>query len=234
LDRVRSLPLLLSVLLLAPSMTGASEPAARPRPSDLRPGAKAPAPSQPSPGARPAAPTAGARSTPRVPDPPSAPPGNGPAAATRSAWGGYTGSLDAQIERALARTHVRWAGTTTPSAPQPPAPGRVGGASGAAPREPSAGLTVPRELALGPAIPNPSSRVVTLRLDLPEPAWVRFSILDVAGRLIEDSSERRPAGRGTLVWPARNSSVRAAPGIYFARVSVNGKILPTRRWVVIP
>jgi len=93
---------------------------------------------------------------------------------------------------------------------------------------------VPRELALGPAIPNPSSRVVTLRLDLPEPAFVRFCILDVAGRLIEESDERRPAGRSSLVWPARNSSGTAAPGIYFARVTVNGKVLPTRRWVVIP
>jgi hypothetical protein len=93
---------------------------------------------------------------------------------------------------------------------------------------------VPRALALGPAIPNPSSRSVTLWLDLPEPSWVRFTILDVAGRMIEESSDRRPAGRSPLVWPARSSSSTVAPGIYFARVTVNGRILPTRRWVVIP
>jgi hypothetical protein len=196
--RVRSLPLLLGVLLLAPSLAGASEPLGS------------------------------------LPAPPPPRSGPAPAATNGGAWGGYIGSIESQVRRALARTHVRVERVTSPTAPQPHEPGGVGGTSGAAPREPSAGLGLPRELALGPAIPNPSARSVTLRLDLPEPAWVRFSILDVAGRLIEESSERRPAGRSSLVWPAREAAARVVPGIYFARVTVNGRVLPTRRWVVIP
>jgi hypothetical protein len=234
MDRVRSLPLLLSVLLLAPSPTGAGEPSARSHPSDLQPGARALVGTRPAVTPSVSRPASRARSIPHVPDAPPAPTIPTPGATTGSAWGGYLGSVESQVRRSLSRIHVRWEGTMAPGAPHEHAPGRDRGASGSAPREPSAGLGVPRELSLGQAIPNPSSRSVTLWLDLPEPSWVRFSILDVAGRMIEESSERRPAGRSSLVWPARSSSSAAAPGIYFARVTVNGRILPTRRWVLIP
>jgi hypothetical protein len=156
-----------------------------------------------------------------------------PIAKPASGWGGYIGSIEARIQRSLSRARMRWEGSLPNGSTGPPSPGKTGAAPGAVPREPTSGA-LPLVLALGPAVPNPSSRGVTLRLDLPEPATVRFTVMDVAGRRIQESTEQRAAGRISLVWPQDPvSRAAAAPGIYFARVSVNGKVLPTRRWVVI-
>jgi len=83
-------------------------------------------------------------------------------------------------------------------------------------------------------MPNPSDGSIRFRLDLPSPVFVRITVMDVAGRLIHEAAEHRPAGRHTLLWSSRNSAGTNRAGVYFLRVQVDGKVLATRRMVVVP
>jgi hypothetical protein len=83
---------------------------------------------------------------------------------------------------------------------------------------------------LGLAVPNPSRGEVELALSLPTAANVRFDVADVAGRRVAHVSESRlEAGQTTLRWRGFDDAGRAASaGMYFARVSVDGRLLTSR------
>jgi hypothetical protein len=75
---------------------------------------------------------------------------------------------------------------------------------------------------------------VAFRIDLPAGAAVRLSILDVAGRVVDEIRVAHDAGRYTLEWDGDSRpGLARASGIYFARLEVNGRAVGTRRLVVL-
>jgi hypothetical protein len=94
------------------------------------------------------------------------------------------------------------------------------------PRDPAAGL----EFALGAAVPNPTRGNVRLALTLPAAARVTLETFDVAGRRVgEPLAHAFDAGRYVLAWDA----ARVGPGVYFARLRVDGTVRAERRIVVV-
>jgi glucose/arabinose dehydrogenase len=79
-------------------------------------------------------------------------------------------------------------------------------------------------LALSSPFPNPSAGTVDLALDLPAAARVEFAVHDLLGREVwREPAREAAAGRLWLEWNGRTSAgARAAPGVYHARVTVNG------------
>jgi hypothetical protein len=156
-------------------------------------------------------------------------------------WGGFTGGLEPHVRRSLER--MRWTHRvrTSDVPPGPRPPGREGdaaahgGRSGPPPTDAADADALPTRLALGPVTPNPGSGTVLLRLDLPAPATVSLAVLDVSGRSVSQRVEAMAAGRHRLSWSSRDpGGGRLRPGVYFLRVSVDGRALGTRRWAVIP
>lgn len=92
----------------------------------------------------------------------------------------------------------------------------------------------PRVLALSPPMPNPTTGGLALSLSLPSAARVGFAIHDIMGREVWNGDPGPlGAGRWTLRWPgvSRGGS-RLGPGVYLARVTVNGKAF-VRRFVLL-
>ncbi len=83
----------------------------------------------------------------------------------------------------------------------------------------------PLRFALSNARPNPSRGPVVLMLELPRPARVAFHVYDLLGREVwRDDRGELSAGRWSLEWPGTSTSgARARPGIYLARVNVDGR-----------
>jgi hypothetical protein len=102
---------------------------------------------------------------------------------------------------------------------------------------PVAGVNPPSIAAttLGSPVPNPSRSGVELALALDADADVRFDVVDLAGRRISRATETpMTAGMRTLRWDGRDAAGRlVAPGMYFARVSVNGRPLPARSLLLV-
>lgn len=93
----------------------------------------------------------------------------------------------------------------------------------------AAGLPLPTgEVSLA-VRPNPSRAGADLHFVLPDPAHVRVSIHDVAGRQVASLVDGiLPAGPHRLLWrPASYSA-----GVYFARIETGGRVI-TRRAVLI-
>jgi hypothetical protein len=97
------------------------------------------------------------------------------------------------------------------------------------PADPLAAL--PAELELGLPAPNPSRGRVQFALALPTRALVQLAIFDVTGREVSRQPEQMmSAGRWTIAWEAAAGSQPQA-GVYFARLSVDGRMRATRRVV---
>ncbi len=98
--------------------------------------------------------------------------------------------------------------------------------------EPSQAGSLPTQLALSMAYPNPSRGAVAFALDLPRPARVKWMVQDLQGRVLWTEARTDPAGRALLSW---NGTVqgrgRAPAGLYMVTVSVEGQRL-ARRLVV--
>ena len=96
--------------------------------------------------------------------------------------------------------------------------------------DPGGGTTLPTELAIGSAAPNPSRGVTRFSLALPEAAEVTFTVYDVAGRRVGEPVRRSfNAGRYELFWRAPAEDA----GVYFARVQVSGRLAAERRIVLV-
>lgn len=93
---------------------------------------------------------------------------------------------------------------------------RVTGETTAVDTEDDAAAALPRRFALHAAYPNPFSREVALRYDLPEAASVRLEVFDVLGRRVATIVDtRRPAGFHTAQLRAQHLT----SGTYFARLT---------------
>ena len=88
----------------------------------------------------------------------------------------------------------------------------------------------PLAFSFGPAIPNPTRGATTFRLALPRSGRVRLEAFDVSGRLLGAAVDGvLAAGRYELRWDARGT----APGVYFARLLVDGQVRARRQLVVV-
>ncbi|MBI1799753.1 MAG: hypothetical protein HYR73_08710 [Candidatus Eisenbacteria bacterium] len=90
-------------------------------------------------------------------------------------------------------------------------------------------LEVPRgggtALEFAGASPNPGSGSTTLHFTLATPASVRLTLYDVRGREVRTLADRTfGAGAAALDWDGRaGDGSRAGPGIYWARLEVDGR-----------
>ena len=101
--------------------------------------------------------------------------------------------------------------------------GGIGIGSGNSVDAPLADL--PTEFAVDPIRPNPASGTPRVTFALPRDANIRLAILDVQGRQVALLADGLlPAGRYERRWDSAGR--RAAPGVYFARLTADG-----RAWV---
>jgi hypothetical protein len=88
----------------------------------------------------------------------------------------------------------------------------------------------PRQIAFGPAFPNPTRGTVRFVMALPRTATVRLEVLDVSGRRVGEPIERAlEEGYHDLTWEA--PAGRA--GIYFVRAFVGSRLVGQRRVALI-
>ena len=92
----------------------------------------------------------------------------------------------------------------------------------------------PLVLAFSRAWPNPAAGAMQFGVDLPEDADVDLHVLDVQGRRVRVvERRRREAGSHALRWDARDDGGRRVrPGVYFARLVVDGRLVGNRRVVL--
>jgi hypothetical protein len=97
--------------------------------------------------------------------------------------------------------------------------------------DPAVGALPPSGIEFGAPTPNPSRGALAFTVGLPHAARVALLLVDVQGRAVAPADSRLlTAGRHRLVFdPARGADL--ASGIYFARLSVNGRVEATRRFV---
>ncbi|TMQ47522.1 MAG: T9SS type A sorting domain-containing protein [Candidatus Eisenbacteria bacterium] len=79
--------------------------------------------------------------------------------------------------------------------------------------------------------PSPTSRSVTLSYSLPRAAHTELAVYDLDGRRVRELSvaAERPAGLHQVVWDGvGRGGARREPGIYFARLSVDGQVYQQR------
>jgi glucose/arabinose dehydrogenase len=89
------------------------------------------------------------------------------------------------------------------------------------------------DLAISEGFPNPSAGVVALALALPGAARVEMAVHDLQGREVWRTAPRRyAAGRWTLEWPGTMAGRPARPGLYLARVTIDGRAF-TRRLAIV-
>jgi hypothetical protein len=161
----------------------------------------------------------------------------------QTGWGGYIGAMPRYVRKSLDRATAdrRKASATRTRTPPRGRSGPAASGEGSAPASvPSVegrarADVLPTRLWFGPAFPNPSGGRITFRFDLPAAGAVRISILDIAGRVVDDIRTQREAGRHTLEWDAGARPGRPRlSGVCFARLEVNGRAVGTRRLVVLP
>jgi hypothetical protein len=85
------------------------------------------------------------------------------------------------------------------------------------------------EVRLAPAIPNPFNPVTRIGFYLPREEFVKLSVYDVTGKLVDRLVARvQPAGEHVVEWNARGFS----SGIYFYRIEV-GDFTETRKLILL-
>jgi hypothetical protein len=96
---------------------------------------------------------------------------------------------------------------------------------------PGNALPPPFAIEFGAPTPNPSRGELAFAVGLPHPATVALLVLDVQGRTVSSTATRPLAmGRHRLVFnPAGDAPI--APGIYFARLLVDGHVEAMQRFV---
>ncbi len=95
-------------------------------------------------------------------------------------------------------------------------------------RSPEAAVTckTPAATLLRSIFPNPFNPQTRVVFDVARPGWVNVAVYDAGGRLVRTlCAESLPAGSYTRVWDGRDERGRAAAsGVYYARLSVDGKV----------
>ncbi len=99
----------------------------------------------------------------------------------------------------------------------------------------SVGGAAPIVTELSGIAPNPARQAAMLAFSLRSADVVGFEFLDVAGRLAAEIPARRwEAGRWSLSWDRRSPrSGRVAPGVYFVRMTVGGRVVGKRKLVIL-
>jgi glucose/arabinose dehydrogenase len=89
--------------------------------------------------------------------------------------------------------------------------------------------------ALAQNVPNPFNPETTIRFTTNEDGPVDVTIFDVDGRLVRSLIHKRlDAGPHLAAWDGRNGTGAPAPsGVYFYRLSVNGRAVDAKRMVLL-
>ncbi len=93
---------------------------------------------------------------------------------------------------------------------------------------------LPRAYALRGIAPNPFNPVTTISFDLPQPARVRLSVFNIAGRLVRVLiDEERASGSHDVIWNGLSDrGQQVASGVYFCRMEA-GSFRDTRRMTLL-
>lgn len=87
--------------------------------------------------------------------------------------------------------------------------------------------------ALGQNVPNPFNPATTIPFELAREAQVRLEIFDVGGRHVDTLVDHRlPAGVHSAAWNPK-ARTRVSSGVYFYRLRVDGKVVQTRKMVLV-
>jgi len=95
--------------------------------------------------------------------------------------------------------------------------------------------SLPRQTVLRQNAPNPFNPATTIRYELAKSGQVGLKIYDVKGRRIRDLvSERQESGAYEILWNGRNNNDEpVSAGIYFARLQIGGKALPSIKMILV-
>jgi hypothetical protein len=96
------------------------------------------------------------------------------------------------------------------------------------------GSRVPREVLLARPAPNPGRGGTTLHFGLPRPGAMELALYDSQGRRVRELlSGMQPAGTYGIRWDGCDEGGRpVASGLYFVRLSVEGRRLSARLAIV--
>jgi hypothetical protein len=115
-----------------------------------------------------------------------------------------------------------------------------GGGLGTNKKKPGAGSAPVAQGTAGPArllpnTPNPFNPRTTIAYELPSPARVRIDVFSAGGvRVRTLVDEPRPAGTHAVEWDGRNEDGGvAASGVYFARLTIDGAVVETRKLALL-
>lgn len=83
--------------------------------------------------------------------------------------------------------------------------------------------------------PNPVRAGARLEFEVARKGWVRLGIYDVAGRRVREAFRGWvEPGWHAVRWDGRNEGgARVGPGVYFCRMEFGGRMVETRRLVVL-
>jgi hypothetical protein len=88
---------------------------------------------------------------------------------------------------------------------------------------------LPKQFKLYPVYPNPFNPATNIAFDLPEAADIRLTIVNLKGEIVAELLDRHyDAGKVLVTWNASE----LPSGIYFSRLSINGKI-HTRKMTLV-
>lgn len=93
---------------------------------------------------------------------------------------------------------------------------------------------LPKTLAFGTPRPNPAQNAARFAIDLPRAAHIDLRVIDVQGRQVRvvESGERE-AGFHAVSWNGRDEAgALVLAGVYYARLTVDGVAIGTRRIVM--
>ncbi len=90
-------------------------------------------------------------------------------------------------------------------------------------------------LTLHTALPNPTTNITSLKLDLPVPAAAQVAVYDASGRHVRTIvAKPLDAGRHTISWSGLDKNNAAVPaGIYWLKARVSGFPVQSRRVVIV-
>ena len=93
---------------------------------------------------------------------------------------------------------------------------------------------LPKSLGFGAPRPNPARDAARFAVDLPREARIDLRVIDVQGRQVRVvDTGSRPAGFHVVSWDGRDETGGfVGSGVYYARLTVEGVVIGTRRIVM--